>query len=53
MDSQGSNFAKYQVEALHTKDSDIDARLRAVEDQARKIDVMKEKIDRLEGGLKR
>ena len=49
MDREGTNNGRYESQAARTRLDNIEGRLKAVEDEARKIDVMKEKIDRLEG----
>ena len=49
MDRDGDNFAQYEIRANKTHDQQVDERLKAIEENVRKIDVMKEKIDRLEG----
>ena len=52
MDSTGTNFARYQVEALRLHAEQNEAKITVLQEETRKIDVMKEKIDRLEGGRK-
>jgi hypothetical protein len=52
MDSIGPNASRYGVESLKLIAEQTDERLKYLEEQTRKIDVMKEKIDRVEGDVR-
>ena len=52
MDEEGTNASKYALKAHVTKLDELDFRLKSVEGDGRKIDVMAEKISRIDDSVK-
>ena len=52
MDEEGTNASKYSIKSDNATLNELESRLKAVEGDVRKIDVMAEKISRIDDTLK-